>query len=551
MGPVLSFGPMSDLSTPPAPPVTPRGDGSQPEPDQVQATSAYRPPWWVVGLVALVLLVGIVLRLHSASVLWLDEALTVNLAKLPINQLHGALKRDGAPPLYYVLLHYWIQLFGDGPTAVRSLSAVFGLLALPCAWWSGHRLGRSRGPAASRITAWATVLILASSPYAIRYSTETRMYSLEILLVLLGYLALWRVLERPHIGRVAWLAVITGLLLYNQYWSLYLLAVVGAILLVQIWRTTGEFRRAATAAAVGLVAGGITFVPWLPTFLYQSAHTGTPWGKPVLPPTGAAYAFLDFAGSNNAEMWVLVQLIIVLLLLGVFARAMSRNQLEVDLRTVPGARWEAFVAVVGMSVALVLTEIAGSAVQGRYAAVFFPLFILVVGFAFTAFANVYVRTGLLVFVVALGLRSGIRNFREQRSQAGQVAAQIRPSAKAGDVVGFCPDQVGPSVSRLLPAGLQQSAFPNGQSPKYVNWVDYAKRNAAASPDAFAKRLERLAGSTHTIWMVWSPGYLTFDAKCQQVVQALRDDRPGVDLLQPDEGLFEREGLVRFAPKQTG
>jgi mannosyltransferase len=531
---------MSALST--APERAPGPDGKPPS-----ATYA-RPAPVLAILGALVLAACIVLRFWTHSVLWLDEALTVDIAKLPLGDLHHALEQDGAPPLYYLLLHGWINLFGTGSYAVRSLSGIFGVLALPCAWWSGFRIGRSRGDAGGRITAWAAVFLLASSPYAIRYSTEARMYSLEILLVLLGHLALWRVFERPNIGRMAVLALITGLLLYNQYWSLYLVAVVGVLLLVRVWKTTGEARQATVAATVAMVSGGITFLPWLPTFLYQSAHTATPWGKPVAPPTGAAYAFLDFAGSDHTETWILVQLLIVLLLLAVFAKQLSRSRLEVDLETVPGVRWEALVGTLGLVVALTLSALAGSAVQGRYAAVFFPLVILVAAFGFTVFASFRIRVGLLVVVVALGLVGGVRNISIQRAQAGQVAAQINPSVQPGDVVGYCPDQVGPSVSRLLPAGLQQRTFPDGASPKLVNWVDYAKRNRAASPERFAADLERLAGTSHKIWMVWSPGYLTLDAKCEQVVAALRADRPGVDLVSPNAELFEREGLVRFDPK---
>ena len=40
--------------------------------------------------------------------LWLDEALSVNIAKLPLAQLPGALVQDGSPPLYYLVLHYWM-----------------------------------------------------------------------------------------------------------------------------------------------------------------------------------------------------------------------------------------------------------------------------------------------------------------------------------------------------------------------------------------------------------------------------------------------------------
>ena len=50
---------------------------------------------------------GVLLFAYSRSDLWLDEALSVNIARLPLGDLRAALQRDGAPPLYYVLLHVW------------------------------------------------------------------------------------------------------------------------------------------------------------------------------------------------------------------------------------------------------------------------------------------------------------------------------------------------------------------------------------------------------------------------------------------------------------
>ena len=62
---------------------------------------------------------GIVARFLAPSGLWLDEALSVNIAKLPLGQMPGALVQDGSPPLYYLLLHFWMLLFGQGDFAVR------------------------------------------------------------------------------------------------------------------------------------------------------------------------------------------------------------------------------------------------------------------------------------------------------------------------------------------------------------------------------------------------------------------------------------------------
>ena len=44
------------------------------------------------------------------------------IARSNIGDLRGALKIDGAPPVYYVLLHAWTAVFGDGDHAVRALS---------------------------------------------------------------------------------------------------------------------------------------------------------------------------------------------------------------------------------------------------------------------------------------------------------------------------------------------------------------------------------------------------------------------------------------------
>ena len=121
-----------------------------------------------------VVAVGVVLRFWARSDMWLDEALTFNIARLPLSQLHGALRRDGAPPLYYCLLHFWIEAFGTSDTAVRSLSGVFSCATLPLVWMAGRRLG-GRPVAAA---AWCCV---ATSPFAIRYATENRMYALVVL----------------------------------------------------------------------------------------------------------------------------------------------------------------------------------------------------------------------------------------------------------------------------------------------------------------------------------------------------------------------------------
>jgi len=68
--------------------------------------------------VAAVVAAGAVLRFRTASDLWLDEALSVNIAALPTGALLEALRHDGSPPLYYLVLRAWTAVFGSGDAAV-------------------------------------------------------------------------------------------------------------------------------------------------------------------------------------------------------------------------------------------------------------------------------------------------------------------------------------------------------------------------------------------------------------------------------------------------
>jgi mannosyltransferase len=236
---------------------------------------------------------GLLLYFACRSDMWLDEALSVNIARLPLSDLRQALKHDGAPPLYYVLLHVWTGVFGTGDLAARSLSGLCMAVAVVVTWFAARRFGGTR-------VAWLAAIVMLANPFAIRYATETRMYALEILLVAAGIVAFQRMLDSPTVGRAAVFGVLVALSIYNQYWAFYLVGVVIVALVWMLWRDVHRVaaRRLLIATAIGLV----TFVPWLPTFMYQRAHTGTPWGKAILPGLPIAYTLRDFAGGSLLQV---------------------------------------------------------------------------------------------------------------------------------------------------------------------------------------------------------------------------------------------------------
>ncbi len=549
-------------------------------------------------LIGLVLAFAILLRFWTKSDLWLDEALTVNISHLPVSQIPAALKRDGAPPLYYVLLHYWMVLFGTSDLTVRSLAGVFGVATLPVAWACGKRIG-------GRTVAWGALLLLAVSPFAVYYDTEARMYSLVVLLTGLGFLSLDRSLRRPSAINLAAVALITAALLYTQYWALYLVGVVGLWLLYHAFATgwvasrmvrrngrndpaddhdargvftrtmakrfhrntaidttdldtPGSVRhfagmryaRSNTLATFGAMAvGSLTFLPWLPIFIFQAHHTGTPWIRPAGPEI-IIHVLAEMGGGASFGGRLLFLIVAALCVLGLFGTAKGRLHIDLDLRTKPRGRALAAIIAGTLLTGLIGGYISRSAFVSRYASVAFLPIILLSAVGLLAIADPRIRNGVLAVAVAGGFAASLPNITTNRTQAGEIAATLAKYGKPGDIVAYCPDQLGPAVDRLLPAGRYlQTTFPRGTGPAFVNWIDYREVVGRANPLSFANRLESMRHGNNQIWVVWAPGYLGFGNKCQQIIQHLQD-APTLRWRQMvvTGPYFEGMGMFRFVPR---
>jgi mannosyltransferase len=475
---------------------------------------------------AAVIAAGVFLRFVTHSALWLDEALTVDIARLPLHGIPNALKHDGAPPLFYYLLHFWIALFGNSDLATRSLSGLFGVLTLPVAWCVGRRFG-------GRAVAWTLVILLASAPFAVYYSTEARMYSLVILLTGCGFLALHRALTKPRVGNLVALAVVTAALLYTQYWALYLAIMVGIWLLVDAGLarrrdpTSPAWRRPA-AALLAVAVGGLAFLPWLPIFIFQAKHTGTPWAKPpnFAAVINAITGFTDnqgstsTAGTNQGRLLALIYFAMVALAL--FGMGKSDRVVELDLHTRPRARFTTFVVVGTLFAAIAGGILDGSAFAPRYASVVFLPLLLLVAYGTITLLSPRIRVAVIAVAVVAGLVASAQNVDTQRSQSPKVAAVINAQAQPGDLIAFCPDQLGPAVYRVVrhQSAYKMVTFPRGIGPQLVDWVDYEKTVHRGNPVSFAAMLAKRAGTTHRIWLVWQQGYQTYGVKCEQLAAVL-------------------------------
>ena len=324
-----------------------------------------------IAAIATVVAIAVVMRFASTSHLWLDEALTVNIARLPLRKIPAALRHDGAPPLYYAMLHVWMRVFGTGDTAVRALPGLLGVFTIPLAYICGGGL-RTGGRHFDRRAAVTTMLLVATSPWAIRYSTENRMYSLAILLVLLGFLAVSKAMRSPTPWSLAAVALVTAALVYTTYWAFFLLAVVGAVLLVRCIRAKPAERGPAIRLIVSVVAGCALFVPWLPILATQLRHTGTPWSRGPKP-IALVTTITQFGGANYWAGRVLTVLLVAAAVIALSGWAIPRVSQKADLHGTRRVRLAFTIGAGTLLVGVGEAMLSSTAYQVRYAAVVFPV----------------------------------------------------------------------------------------------------------------------------------------------------------------------------------
>ena len=120
---------------------------------------------------AALLLLGFGLRVFRLQRhnLWGDEAFSLAFSKQPLAQVLAA-GAETHPPLYHVLLHFWVSLTGHSLVVMRFFSVLPGGLLLALLFVLGRRmLGVPGGLLAAAL---CTV-----SSFAVYYSQETRMYA--------------------------------------------------------------------------------------------------------------------------------------------------------------------------------------------------------------------------------------------------------------------------------------------------------------------------------------------------------------------------------------
>jgi len=424
-----------------------------------------------IGLLGLIVL-SFLLRFTAIHArYWIDEGLSVGIAKHPLTDIPGLLRQDGGPPLYYLLLGVWMRIVGDGEARTHVLSLGFALLTVPVGFAAARSLFSERA-------AWFTAVIAALIPFLSYYAQETRMYSLVVLLSMTVAASYAMAFLN---GRRRWLGVFVAsgaALLYTHNWGLFLMAG-SAIALVPLLRAGTVSLR---DALIGYGGIGVLYLPWLPTLIYQAGHTGAPWStSPSLRdlPTalsdaagglGPAVAILLAGGSGLAAFWSMR-----------WSPAEPRTQQATVVRAI------GFMVLAALVLAFVSSQISPGWTLRYFAALIGPLILLAGGVLAQAGTLGLVTVALLAGLWLHPPTTTVNN----KSNVHHVAALLQGRVAPGDIVVTTHPEQLPVEYFYFPKGLRwASGMGWVHDTQIMDWRDAVDRYKRARVRPTANRFVR-------------------------------------------------------------
>jgi len=199
--------------------------------------------------------------------IWRDEAFSILIAQTNPIEIIRATSADFTPPLFYLILDYWILLFGTSEVATRLLSLIFHFGTAIIVYPLTKLLCRELKLKNQQLPLYASILTFLN-PMLLYYGFEVRAYSLLTLFVTLSFYAL--ITRRKYIYIIS-----AGLGLYTHYY--FILAYLAQIIYLVF--TTSSIKAVKKKLYVTIPV--VVFAPWIPYLINQIRASSESWYYPI------------------------------------------------------------------------------------------------------------------------------------------------------------------------------------------------------------------------------------------------------------------------------
>lgn len=407
---------------------------------------------WLLPGVLLVILAAaaalFALNLGHSS-LFIDEVYSWRASRGSLGDLSVAVRYgEVTPPLYYLILHAWMQVAGgDSETLLRIPSVIAGVALIGTMHWLGSLV-------AGRVAGLIAAALGAVSPLVVLYSQQVRAYVWVMLALTIAVAAVIQA-TRGRSGR--WLAVgavAAACAVALHYTSIFVLVP----LALWLWRRPDVDVRARVAflVAVGLPLAAVAPLALLQLGEGHQESTATYASLTMFNALRVAGTPFDGRATDGLILWREIGAVVVIDALALLAFAERFRGLT--------ARWLIVsCGVLPLGVVCLVSAVVQPIALTRYTAVAAP-FILVAIAVVAAQAHRALRTTLLVGALAASGAAFVASGREhgQNPDARAAVATISSSVRHGDVVsgigllGF-DGALSYYAEKLLPAGARKVA----------------------------------------------------------------------------------------------
>ena len=181
----------------------------------------------VVFVLIVVSAILLTFRLDALSY-WGDEVGSIMYSRCGFFQMIDMLiAEDVHPPLYYMILHWWIDLWGESEFALRFLSVIPVIISIVFV----YRIGKDFF---SEKVGLLSALMFVMSPEIVLFGRMVRYYTLALLFGLMATYFFFKLLKKAQWKYVFLYACSVTLLLYTTYTTVSLIIAHGCILLFWI-----------------------------------------------------------------------------------------------------------------------------------------------------------------------------------------------------------------------------------------------------------------------------------------------------------------------------
>jgi len=181
------------------------------------------------------------------------------------------------PPLYYVLVRLWMQMFGNSVAVTRSFSALVSLLIFPAVYLLCQELF------AAPLVGWMVIAVIAVSPFHVLYAQEAREYSLWTVAILVSSWALLRAMRLTKATATKTWRLYAFTLVFGLY-TFPLTGFVGLghgiyVIIAEGFRLT----KTVVSYSLAFLTALLSFTPWLAFASTSWAKNGVAWTDEPIP----------------------------------------------------------------------------------------------------------------------------------------------------------------------------------------------------------------------------------------------------------------------------